>query len=239
MTATLDRTATPVPVPVAIAEKGSTLRRRAAAGSLLGAAAISFAGFLATPWEGGSGTASYLRSLVEHPRQGLIAAVLLHFGYLLFVPAAFAMARMARRGAPVLAAVGITLSVLGAGLSGLLVTDVYDLSIARHLGTAAAVPISDMEGVPAVGFAAVSIAATTAIGAILGLVALAAAMRRARLAPLWPTVGILVGFGTAFGAHGMLRACGGFAAVAVSLAFLGITVLRMSDERFEYGSDPR
>jgi hypothetical protein len=37
----------------------------------------------------------------------------------------------------------------------------------------------------------------------------------------------------------MLRSCAGFGAVFVGIGFLGITVLRMSDERFAYGSDPR
>jgi hypothetical protein len=239
VTTTLDRTSTPTTPQVVPAEPGTRLRRRAAGFAMLGAAAISLGGFLATPWEGSSGTTPYLKSLADHPRQAIVAAVLLHFGYLLFVPTAFALARLARRGAPRLSAIGISLAVLGSGLSGLLVTDMYDLSIARHVGTTAGVPVSEMTDLPAGPLGFISIGALTAFGAILGLVVLAGAMRRARLAPLWPSIAILVGFGSAFGAHGMVRACAGFAAVAVGIGFLGITVLRMSDERFGYGSDPR
>jgi hypothetical protein len=241
MTATLDRpTTSPItsdhlPPP----EPGTTLRRRAAGLSFLGAGIISMAGFLVTPWEGGPGEETYLRSLVEHPRQAVIAATLLHFGYLLFVPAAFVMARLARRGARKLSAWGISLAVLGSGLSGLLVTDLYDLSIARHVGTAAGSPISEMKDVPFAAVGIVGMAVLSAIPLIVGLVLLAGAMRQARLAPLWPTIAIFAGFFSAFGAHDMLRSCAGFGAVFVGIGFLGITVLRMSDERFAYGSDPR
>jgi hypothetical protein len=206
---------------------------------MIGAGAISLAGFLATPWEGSSGTSAYLTSLADHPRQAIIAATLLHFGYLLFVPTAFALARLARRGAPRMATVGITLAVLGSGLSGLLVTDMYDLSIARHIGTTAGVPTSEMTDVPAAALGFISIGALTAFGTILGLALLAGAMRRARLAPLWPSLAIVAGFASAFGGHTMVRSCGGFALVAVAIAYLGVRVLRMSDERFGYGSDPR
>jgi hypothetical protein len=240
MTATLDRPTTPTPsAQLPSAEPGTTLRRRAAGLAFLGAGIISMAGFLATPWEGGPGEETYLRSLVEHPRQAVIAATLLHFGYLLFVPAAFVMARLARRGARKLSAWGISLAVLGSGLSGLLVTDLYDLSIARHVGTAAGSPISEMKDVPFATVGIVGMAVLSAFPLIIGLTLLAGAMRRARLAPLWPTIVIFGGFFSAFGAHDMLRSCAGFGAVFVGICFLGITVLRMSDERFAYGSDPR
>jgi hypothetical protein len=242
MTSTVDRSTTYTPIspsPVVPAEPGTTLRRRAAGLSFLGAAGISLAGFLVTPWEGKSGGATYLNALANHPRQAIVAACLLHFGYLLFVPAAFTMARLARRGASKLTAIGISLAVLGSGLSGLLVTDMYDLSIARHVGAHAGVPISNMDGVPFAGLGFVSMAMTVSLGLIIGLVLLAAAMRRARLAPLWPTLAIFGGFAAAFGAHDMLRSCAGFGVVFLGVAYLGITVLRMSNERFAYGSDPR
>ena len=63
----------------------------------------------------------------------MLSMVLLHYGYLLFVPTVFVLARLARRRSPKLAAAGLVLGVLGSGLSGLLVTDAYDLSIAQHL----------------------------------------------------------------------------------------------------------
>jgi len=238
MTATLDRI-TVSTVPAVVAEPGTTLRRRVTGATFLGAAAVTMAGILATPFENGSGETAYLKSLASHPKQAVVAAVLLHFGYLLFVPAAFAMARLARRGARKLAAVGITLAVLGSGLSGLLVTDLYDLSIARHAGIAGGAPISNMDGVPLAGLGFLTMGLLTSLGMTLGLVVLAAAMRRARLAPVWPAIAIFAGLAVGFGAHTLLRTAIGFGAMCVAIAFLGIRVLRMSDERFGYGADPR
>jgi hypothetical protein len=221
------------------AEAGTTLRRRATGAAFLGAAAITMAGILVTPFENGTSETAYLKSLVAHPKQAMIAAVLLHFGYLLFVPAAFAMARLARRGARKLTAVGIVLAVLGSGLSGLLVTDLYDLSVAQHAGVVGGVPISNMDGVPLAPLAIVSMAFLSSIGMLVGLGLLAAGMWRARLAPVWPPLAIIGGFASAFGAHDLLRTALGFGAMCVAIAFLGITVLRMSDARFAYGSDAR
>lgn len=237
MTATLT---SPAPTAtIATAEVGTTLRRRATGAAFLGAAAITMAGILATPFENSSKQADYLKSLADHPKQAMIAAVLLHFGYLLFVPAAFAMARLARRGARKLTAFGIVFAVLGSGLSGLLVTDIYDLSIAQHAGVQGGVPISNMDGVPLSGLVFISMAALSAAGLSIGLTLLALAMWRSRLAPSWPAIAILVGFGLSFGAHDLLRNLFGFGSTCVAAAFLGITVLRMGNDRFAHGSDAR
>lgn len=238
MTATLDRS-TGFAQQVTLTESGTTMRRRAAGTTLLAAAALTMAGILVTPFENGSGEATYLRSLAAHPKQAVVAAVLLHFGYLLFVPAAFVMARLARRGARKLSAFGICLAVLGSGLSGLLVTDLYDLSVARHVGAVGGAPISNMDGVPLAGLGFVTMGMLTSLGMIVGLVLLAGAMRRARLAPLWPALAIFAGFAVGFGAHTLLRTAVGFGAICVALAFLGVTVLRMTDDRFAFGADPR
>lgn len=231
--------AAPPTSPDDAVEAGTRFRRRVAGLTFIGAAAVTMAGILATPFENGSGEATYLRSLINHPKQAIIAAVLLHFGYLLFVPASFVMARLARRGARRLSYVGITLAVLGAGLSGLLVTDMYDLSIGQHLGATAGAPVSNMKGVPLAGLGFVSMGLLTSMGAIVGLVVLAVAMRRARLAPLWPAFAIAIGFGVGFGAHTLARTATGFAVLCVGVAFLGVKVLRMSDARFAFGSDVR
>ena len=238
MTTTIDRPTVTAP-SVTTVEPGTTLRRRVSGGTFLAAAGLTMAGILATPFENGSGEQTYLKSLAAHPKQAMVAAVLLHFGYLFFVPAAFAMARLARRGARKLSAVGISLAVLGSGLSGLLVTDLYDLSIARHAGTAAGAHISNMDGVPFATLGFVTMGLLTSFGMILGLVLLAIAMRRARLTPLWPSIAIFAGFAVGFGAHDLLRTAVAFGVMCVGVAFLGIRVLRMSNQRFAYGSDER
>lgn len=238
MTTTVDRTVAATTAEPAV-EPGTTLRRRATGLSLIGAGVITITGIVATPFEHGSSTSDYLASLVGHPRQAMVAAVLLHFGYLLFVPGTFVMARLARRGARKLSAIGVVLASLGVGLSGLLVTDAYDLSIGLNQGTTAGVPISELHGVPLAPLVMVSMGLLTSIGSTLGLVLVAVAMRRARLAPLWPSIAMFAGLALAFGAHEQWRAVTGFGVMCAGIAAMGVTVLRMSDARFDRGSDPR
>jgi hypothetical protein len=64
-------------------ERGTAFRRRATGLAFIGAAAVTLAGILTTPFEGKAGEAVYLQTLAAHPRQAVVAATLLHFGYLL------------------------------------------------------------------------------------------------------------------------------------------------------------
>lgn len=207
------------------------LRRRAAGLSMIGAGLVGLAGFVTAPWEDGSTTAAYLHSLTAHPTQAMISMTILHYGYLLFVPTAFVLARLARRHSPKLAATGLALAVLGSGLSGLLVTDAYDLSIAQHLPMHTAVAVSN--GVP--GGEMIAVGLSTVFGTMLGLVLLLVAMWRARWTSPLPAVAMLAGWVLSFQAHGAVRACTGFALVAVSLTLIGVRVLRARDTEFEHG----
>jgi hypothetical protein len=217
--------------PVADLESGAGVRRYATAFAAFGAGAVGLAGFLTCNWEEGPGTAAYLQSLIDKPTQSMISMVLLHYGYLLFVPVAFVLARLSRRGSPRLAAIGLVLSVLGSGLSGFLVTDAYDLSIGQHLPMDTAVRVS--EGVsPSAGLAMML---PTVLGAILGLIVLFVAMWRARWVSLLPAVLMLAGWGLGFGAHDLLRAGSGYALVALAFAAIGVRIMRMSNREFADG----
>ena len=55
---------------------------------------------LATPWEDEATTASYHDALAAHAGQAELAATLLHFGYLLLLPAALGIMHLARRSTP-------------------------------------------------------------------------------------------------------------------------------------------
>ena len=89
-------------------------------------------------------TTSYHDALAAHPGQAEIAATLLHFGYVLLLPAALGLMHLARRATPKLAHVGGALAALGlATLPGLLVTDFYDLALAQALPRSQSVAISD------------------------------------------------------------------------------------------------
>jgi hypothetical protein len=161
----------------------------------------------------------------------MISMVLLHYEYLLFVPVAFVLGRLARRRAPRLAAVGTVFAVLGAGLSGLLVTDAYDLAIAQHVPMATAL---EVEGaISPRGMLAIAL--PSAFGTILGLVILSAAMWRARWVSWLPFAAMLVGWVVSFGAHDLVRAGSGAALVAIALVVLGVRILRASDAEFAAG----
>ena len=200
---------------------------------LAGAGAIIFAGNLATPWVGSSATAATMRAYLAHPMQAQVAAVLLHFGYLLLVPAAFTLARLARRGARRLSYAGLVLSVLGAGLSGLLVADFFELGVAQHLPLNTAVRVYDATS--QYGLGAGLIARTTTLGAVIGLVLLASAAWRARWVSWWPAAVILAGWVVAFASETLLLAGVGAGLVFVGMALLAMRVLRASDAEWEDG----
>ena len=105
---------------------------------------VVLAGMIATPWEDEATTASYHDALAAHASQAEIAATLLHFGFVLLLPAALGLMHLARRATPKLAHIGGILAVVGlATLPGLLVTDFYDLALAQALPRAQSVAIAD------------------------------------------------------------------------------------------------
>ena len=210
----------------------TALRRRAAGLSLLGAGALTFAGFLVTPWEGPGGTRADLRTIAAHAGQAQAAALLLHFGYLLLVPAAFTLAYLSRRRAGRLSATGLVLSVLGAGLSGLLVTDFFELALARQLPLGTAARVSDAAKQLPLGAV---LAKPTALAAIIGLVLLVLAVWRSGWVSWWPALVIVAGWVLAFSGTTLLRAGAGSALVFVAFAVLGRRVLSMSDQEWESG----
>ena len=92
---------------------------------------VVLAGMIATPWEDEATTASYHDALAANAAPASLAT-LLHFGFVLLLPAALGLMHLARRATPKLAHVGGLLAVGGlATLPGLLVTDFYDLALAQ------------------------------------------------------------------------------------------------------------
>jgi hypothetical protein len=224
-------TPAPRPVPAAGLEPGTRLRRVAGGAVVVAAGVVTLAGFLTCPWENLPGQDAYLRSLLSNPPMAMLSMVLLHYGYLLFVPTVFVLARLARRRSPKLAATGLVLGVLGSGLSGLVVTDAYDLSLAQHVPFAQALAVED--GISVQGMLAIAL--PSAFGTIIGLVLVLAAMWRARWISWIPAVVMLAGWAVGFGAHTLIRAGACAVLVALALAVAGIRVLRMSDHEFATG----
>ena len=163
--------------------KAARWRRRAGMLSLAGAGVITLAGFLVEPWAATAGDAAEYQAFVDQPTRAMLAAVLLHFGYLLFVPAAFALLPIAVHRGRRLAHVGIVFAVLGAGESGILVIDFYNLAISRSIGAQQAVALGTQQDQVMSGIALIAL--PSMIGLLLGAVLMAFAQWRGRLVRLW------------------------------------------------------
>jgi hypothetical protein len=227
-------TAAPTTAPVAAGtstDRGRPVRRIAAGSSIVGAGVVTLAGYLSCPWEGGATQAEYIRSLTGHPGPAMLSMVLLHFGYLLLVPFAFVAARLARYRAPWLAGTGLVFAVLGSGLSAVVLTDAYDLSLGQNLTIAQAVGVEN--GISVAGFVAIGL--TSVVGTVVGSVLLMAALWRARWTSWLPGAATLAGWAVAYGAHDFVRACTGAALIAIGLVAVGVRVLRSTDEQFATG----
>ncbi|GEL22485.1 hypothetical protein PSU4_14390 [Pseudonocardia sulfidoxydans NBRC 16205] len=153
MTATALTTNTPTVAAAAAGPGSSTgpeiapatgFRRRAVGAVAIVGGVLTAAGFAATVWEASGSKADYLASLVSDPFRSQLAAVLLHFGYMAFIPVLVVFAAMTRRRWRVGGTIGIGLSAIGAlALPGLLVTDFYDMAMRQTLPVDMAVRASD------------------------------------------------------------------------------------------------
>ncbi|ODU03178.1 MAG: hypothetical protein ABS81_15160 [Pseudonocardia sp. SCN 72-86] len=239
MTATTLTTNAPT---VAAAAAGSTpdiapatrFRRRAIGAIAIVGGVLTAAGFAATVWEASASKADYLASLVSDPFRSQLAAVLLHFGYMAFIPVLVAFAAMTRRRWRVGGTIGVGLSAIGAlALPGLLVTDFYDMAMRQTLpadlaekasDAAQELPLGALVGGPFimvmfVGFLVATIAAWRA-GFAHWLMAL----------PLVAGVVLPIVFGVDPVANIASGACLGLFLVSV-----GVAALRMSDAQWVTG----
>ena len=235
MTALLDLTAaastpeiaTTAPAPA------SRFRRKALALGAMGGGVLTFLGFATTPWEGEADTAAYLGALADHPVQGQVAAVILHFGYVLIIAAILATAGLTRRRAVKLGHVGLILGIVGGiTLPGLVSVDMYDLALAQTLPMEQAVEVSEKAG--SYGAAPFFIAPAI-LGMFLGVILSLVAGWRAgflhwSLAPLF-----FAGLAVTFIAPALVPALIGSGLVMVALVALGVRVWRLSDQEWESG----
>jgi hypothetical protein len=196
---------------------------------LIAAPLLTLAGMAATPWEDENTTAAYHDALAAHPDQALIAAMLLHFGFLLLLPASLGMMHLARGASPKLAHVGGLLAVFGlATLPGLLVTDFYDLALAEALPRAQSVPISDdAQG----SWAAAVLGISGAFPVVIGMIVLAFATWRAGVVPVWAAVLATAGWVAPFVFPiGLLGGIVGGVLLTLGFGWIGVTAARMDDQ---------
>ena len=217
----------PATAPSAELAPLTRFRRVGGALSLLASGTLVFASLVMIPYQNET-TAQYLQTGVDHRTNILWAAVVLHFGYLLLVPAAFTLVRLARRNAPRLSLVAMVLAGLGSGLSGIIVVDFYDVALANALPADQALEIFDLAG--SYGQGAI-IAVTSVFGLALGLNLAVYAAWRARAIPVYPLVLSIIGWlvFTFFSGDPWLPSVGS-ALVAIGLGWAGVIVLKTRDE---------
>lgn len=161
------------------------LRRNATAACWMAAGLLWLAGIVATPWEGSGGDSDegYLREIHEHPVQGQIAAILLHFGFLLVVPALFGSLAILHGRGRALGYTGVILGIVAfATLPGLLITDFYGLALMDNLSVEQAAKIHAEAGEYPW---ALALFLPTFAGSLVGVPVAMAGLWRARAIPWW------------------------------------------------------
>jgi hypothetical protein len=208
---------------------GTRFRRVGGALSLLASGTLIFASLVMIPYENQTG-AQYLQTGVDHRSNILWAAVVLHYGYLLLLPASLSLVRLARRGARKLSLAAMVLAGLGAGLSGIVVLDFYDVALANGLPADEAVRIYDLAASYGQG---ALVALPSVLGLVVGINLALFAAWRARAIPVLPLVLSVVGWGifTAFTGDALLPSVGS-GLTAVGLAWAGVIVLKTHDEEW-------
>jgi hypothetical protein len=204
----------------------SRFRRIGGGLSLVASGALICASLVMIPYENNS-PAEYLQTGVDHRSNILWAAVVLHVGYLLLVPAAFTLVRLARRRNPKTSLVAMLLAGLGMGLSGLICVDFYDVALANALPADQALKIFELAGSYGQGGIIVM---TTVIPMAVGINLALYAAWRAGAVPIYAFVLSLVGWVvfTFFSGDAWLPSIG-TGLVTVGMAWAGLTVLKLRD----------
>jgi hypothetical protein len=212
------------------APPGSRFRRIGGGLSLLASGTLVCVSLAMIPYEN-STEAEYLQTGVDHKGAILWAAVVLHYGYLLLLPAALTLVHLARRRARKTAIAAMLLAGLGAGLSGIVAVDFYDVALANALPADQALSVYDI----AAGYPQGVLFNLPAIfGLLIGTNLAVFAAWRAKAIPFPPVVLSVVGWVVFFlFANDAWLPTLSTALVAVSLAWCGVLVLRMRDEAWD------
>lgn len=215
-------------------------RRTVAGLCLIAAPLVVLIGGLVPQWEANDTLAAYLQTLGENPVRAQVSAVLLYFGFLLFVPGIFGMIHLVKDRGVVLAHIAGVLAVWGwVTLPGLLVTDFISLSLVESLDLRQAVAVSERSmSYPGAIFFGVPVMLGT-----LGTVLLVFTLWRARFAPLWVPVVVFVGSALEFYPPPSVLPSGISFAISnvlwlAALGYVGLKILGMSDEEWKHGESP-
>lgn len=180
----------------------------------LAAGPTILAGMFLGVWEADETVRAYLQTYLVDPDRSQLSAVLLHFGYLLLLPALLGLAAVTR-AAPRLRATGLVFGMLGLStLPGLLVVDFYDLALAQTLPLDQAVAVVDATEQywgPLVLFI------PTMLGILLAVVLLSVAACRVGFLPWWSAALLIAGIALLTFVRG-----GGLTTAVISTAVLGL-----------------
>ncbi|MGY1745601.1 hypothetical protein [Blastococcus sp. SYSU D00695] len=230
MTASTDPAAGPA-VPAGAAPgavpPGTRLARVGGGLSLLASGTLVCASLLLIPYESAT-DAEYVQTAVEHTGPVLWAAVVLHYGYLLLLPAALTLVRLARRRLPRTAMVAMVAAGLGVGLAGVVSVDFSAVAAATELPADVAVRLYETTD----GYGQSALITVPAIlGLVVGVNLAVVAAWRAGAIPFPPVALGVVGWTVFvfFAADAWLPSLS-TALVALSLGWCGVIVLRMRDE---------
>ena len=161
----------------------SNFRRTLVGLCLIVAPLILFAASIIEPTSEGDEAREWLPELAEEAGRNDAATTLFIVGFVLLVPALIGLVHLVRERGIVLAHIGGVLAVLGSILYPVLFsTTFYDLSLAENLpidqAVAAQEGTEDYVGVYFIFIPAI-------VGWTLGLILLSIALLRARIAPVW------------------------------------------------------
>ncbi|MGY1773027.1 hypothetical protein [Blastococcus sp. SYSU D00813] len=206
---------------------GARFRRIGGGLSLVASGLLVWVSLVMIPYENQT-HAEYLQTGVDHTTNILWAAVVLHYGYLLLLPAALTLVHLARRRARKLSLVAMVLAGLGAGLSGLVAVDFYDVALANELPADQALHVFEVAGGYGQG---ALIAAPSILGLAVGTNLAMFAAWWARAIPVYPVVLSVVGWVVFFFFAGdaWLPSIS-TALVAAATTWAGVIVLRMRDD---------
>ena len=209
----------------------NNFRRTAMGLCLIAGPLTALIGGLVAPWEGTDDTVAWLQVLVENPIRGQIGAVLFYLAYMLIAVSIFGMVHLLRSRAVVLGHIAGALGIWGwVTMPGLLVSDFYDLSLAELLGPEQGATVVDRTD-EYVGSAIVGI---PVLLGMVGLLLLAVALWRAGFAPAWVPLALVVGFAAGFyNPYSLIFFTVWWALWLVALGYVGLKLLRMSDEEWE------
>ncbi len=211
----------------------NNFRKSVAGLSLIGAPLIGLVGALLTPQYSGD-LGEELSAISAHTGRWLVSDFLNLLTFFLMIPAVFGLLHLLRHRSVALGHIGAALALLGLFFHGAIIGFAL-----------VSVPLveSGMERAQMVAFAermyegpAFIMILAPFIGFYLGMILLAVALWRAKVAPLWISVLLVAGLLSEFVGTDAVSPELMFVLLLVSLGWIGLRVLRMSDTQWAEGS---